>query len=109
MLAGYHVKKIPYAPCRVCPNIDRIAERRGCRGKPAPEPVLEEDYGNKLIRYWNCPSLFIPKSIMQWHKIYKYYKDFPGASMSNIGNQNARFLQAYYVYEQYISEFEEEK
>ena len=72
-------------------------------------PVLEEEHDNKFIKYWNCPSLFIPKSILHWHKIYKYYKDFPGATMSSIENQNARFLKAYYVYEQHLTEFEKQK
>lgn len=53
----------------------------------------------------NCPRLFIPRSILEWHKIYKYYKDFQGAQMPNITEQNGRFLQAYYVYEQHFNSF----
>lgn len=56
----------------------------------------------------NCPRLFIPKSIFHWHKIYKYYKDFPGATMDNISTQNGRFLQAYYVYEEHVAEIKTE-
>lgn len=92
----------------VCPHHDRIADRRGCRGKPAPDIVLREEYNGKEICYWNCPKLFIPYSVIEWHKIYKYNKDFPGASMPSITEQNGRFLKAYYIYEQHIAEFKKQ-
>ncbi len=57
----------------------------------------------------NCPSLFIPSSVKKWHRIYKYYKDFPGASMSNITSQNSRFLEAYFAYEAHVAEIETQK
>lgn len=93
----------------VCQTNDGIGFKRGCRGNPAPAPVLEEELQDRIVQYMNCPRLFIPKSIFHWHKIYKYYKDFPGASMHNITSQNSRFLQAYYVYEAHIDEIKSEQ
>jgi len=37
-----------------------------------------------------------------------YHKDFPGATMKSIENQNPRFLKAYYVYEKHLAEFKKE-
>ena len=85
-----------------------MARKRGCDGQPAPAPVLEEEDEVILTRYWNCPSLFIPQSIHTWYKMYKYHKDFPGASMANVDSQNSRFLQAYYLYEGHLAEFQKD-
>jgi len=89
----------------VCPHNDKIAESRGCRGKPAPRIVQKEEVDNGEIHYYNCPKLFIPRSVIVWHKMYDYHKSFPGASMSGVDKQNARFLEAYYVYENATSEY----
>lgn len=89
---------------------DAIGNSRGCRGRPAPRPVLtdERDDGT-YIEYWNCPKLFIPPSVILWHKIYQYHKEFPGATMAGINTQTSRFLQAYYHYTTALKECEEKK
>jgi hypothetical protein len=70
--------------------------------------VLEEEVGNTLIRYWHCPRLFIPDSIHEWFKIYKYYKEFPGARMKGIEEQVPRFLKAFYLFEGHLARIQKE-
>lgn len=64
----------------------------------------EKDDGTET-QYWNCPKLFIPLSIHKWYRMYQYHKEFPGANMSEVSNQNPRFLEAYYHYTSCIEEF----
>jgi len=90
----------------VCSTNDAIANRRGCRGKPAPAPVETDEKEDVIIEYWNCPRLFIPPAILDWYNIYQYHKEFPGASMLSSTAQNSRFLKAYYTYTNHLSEFE---
>lgn len=100
---------IPSAPCSKCAHDDSIAEFRGCRGKPAPRPVMEEelDDGTHVI-YWNCPNKFIPESVRTWYSMYKYHQDFQGASMLGVDKQSIRFLKCYETYTYWLSKFEAE-
>jgi len=78
---------------------------QGCDGKPAPKPVFEEELGEKLIRYWHCPSKFIPSNIYTWYRIYQYHIKFPGAKMKSITKQNPRFLKALFYFEDHLNEY----
>jgi len=69
---------------------------------------MEEEDNGKLIRYWNCPSQFIPESVNVWFRIYQYHKDFPGATMPGVTEQTPRFLKAYYLYESCMAQYKKE-
>jgi hypothetical protein len=68
-------------------------------------PPYEEIENGIHFRYWNCPNNFIPKSLGDFMKIYRYYKDFPGAQMPSIENCSYRFFFAYQYYEKKFNEF----
>jgi hypothetical protein len=71
-------------------------------------PPLEEIENGIHYKYWNCPVHLIPKSVYSFIAIYKYYKDFPGASMPSINNVSKKFFMAYQYYEQKSQEFREQ-
>jgi len=93
----------------VCGTDDKIAESRGCKGQPAPKPVIVEVYEGRKIKYWNCPRKFIPKQILAWFDKYKYHTKFQGATMEKYEDQMYRFIQACNVYEMCLAQFEKEK
>jgi hypothetical protein len=70
--------------------------------------VFEMDEGGKRLRFFNCPSHFLPDSVLDFHRRLKYYREFPGSSPSPDA-QSSRFLEAWEIYETELSRLEELK
>jgi hypothetical protein len=85
------------APCAACPTDGGLRLRFGCDGK-APRPVFSLQDGDRIIDYWNCPSKFIPASILDFWKRYQYLKAFPG-SAPQFDAQSSRFISAWVLFE----------
>ena len=104
-----HVGLIDSAPCESCHHDKTIAKIRGCSGKSAPRPVLEDEHDGKIIIYWSCPARFIPKSVSHWNDMYTYQKEFPGADMPGWGKQTAKWIKFYKVYKSELSKFKRQQ
>jgi hypothetical protein len=90
------------APCSACPTDAGLRLRFGCDGK-APRPVFSMQYGNRIVDYWNCPSKFIPASVMDFWQRYSYQKAFAG-SAPQFDAQASRFIRAWQIFESELSE-----
>lgn len=60
-------------------------------------------YGSRIVDYWNCPSKFIPPSVMDFWKRYNYQKSFAG-SAPEFDCQASKFIDAWMIYEQEFAE-----
>jgi hypothetical protein len=47
----------------------------------------------------HCPVRYVPNSIYDFMRSYKFHKDFPGAPMPSYDEINPRWLEAANVYE----------
>jgi hypothetical protein len=65
----------------------------GCE-KKARKYVECEQENNLEYLYWNCPVTFVPKSVREFIKVYKYYKDFPSATMPKFEDCSPKFIRA---------------
>ncbi len=82
----------------------------GCEKKTQmPMPTFENIENEVYYKYRNCPMRFIPTSIIGFMKIYKYYKDFQGASMPSIDNVSGKFILACQFYDSKLNEYLKEK
>lgn len=96
--------------CSECEKNPKMAEAWGCIKLPKISvPVLEEVEDGIRYVYKRCPIRFIPKSIMQFIRIYDYHKNFPGSPMPTYENASCRFINAYQYYESKLAEYIKEK
>lgn len=96
--------------CVKCEKTPALADIYACGqiGR-AKRPVFEylDDKGF-IIRYWNCPLNFIPKSIVEFNKEYSYIKDF-NIQMPEIRYVSEKWLKVRNIYESKVQEYREEK
>lgn len=66
------------------------------------------DEGGKRLRFFNCPSHFIPSSVTDFWRRLHYYREFPG-SAPGPDEQSSRFLEAWEIYQTELARLEELK
>ena len=69
---------------------------------------MENDCG-KILRFWNCPINFIPESVVEFTRQYRYYKDFPSAPMPEYEEVPKRWILSYQYYETKLRHYQEER
>lgn len=80
-----------------------MARKCGCDGKPADLPVYEEQVNGKLIRYFNCPTKFIPISVYEWYRIHKMYLKCQDPKIQDLKNMKTIYLLFWEAYDDEIS------
>ena len=69
-----------------------------------------EDMGNgRRVKYRNCPVRFIPESIVMFHRIKKFYAQFPSSPFQAMKDTSLRFIMANNIYESKMIEFKEKE
>ena len=59
----------------------------------ASPTMIDEENGIKTM-YWSCPIRFIPNSIFEFVKRYKFHEQHPSAFFPAFENVSPRYLQA---------------
>jgi hypothetical protein len=105
-----HTGVIARFNCAECQKTPELKKRWGCDGFTAERAIYEEQREDGDIdRYWNCPLLFVPESVIEWFKSYKYYSRFPSAPMPDYEHVSQRFLAAVDIYENKLIEWRSKK
>lgn len=69
---------------------------------------IETDEG-EILRYWNCPLNFVPVSVWEFCREYRYRKDFPSVPMPDYDGVSTKWVEAYQTYESKLNAFQMEK
>ena len=92
-----------------CDHDKMIAERRGCNGSPATEPVEEEIYKGVQIQYYHCPRQLIPKSVLVWYNVRSKFLKYPNIQINGLSGMSYRYWLFEDFYEMFVTEFKTEK
>lgn len=105
-MAGVHSGALKQYNCDMCERTPALLKMWGCLTE-ATQPMEEIEGGEKIV-YMNCPLKFIPRSIVQFMRIYSYQKRFPSAGMPAFEGVSSRFLKAVNYYEGKLAEFKKD-
>jgi len=68
----------------------------------------EDVRDGKIIRYWQHPSVFIPKSIYKWARSFKFYNTIQFNGLGSYEQVPNKYIEAMFEYENFVKEIQEE-
>lgn len=72
------------------------------------QPAWQYAEEDKVVSYMNCPSMFIPVTVMHFWDVYKGYTK-QRAALPALRDQPRKYLEACDIYEYWFAHFQIEK
>lgn len=73
------------------------------------EPTFVDEENGERVQYWQCPTRFIPLSVLRFVKRYSYHKRFPSSPIASYEQTSERWVNAVRIYEEAYAEGLKEK